>query len=150
MAAKIVGPDLTKLKGEIQTRGPLKGAFEFPQFGYYRKTKKKPCAWNEKDKPFPTGRVELDVVTGRDAEAVGVRAGPALRLCIRENEVAPIVPVDSPDEAQAIGAAYRDCVVAGNDKKACALDKLEKFRGIKPDAVHFGAAPRRRRRKAKR
>jgi len=136
--------NLSRIRGKVVTKMSRSGGFEFPKFGFYRKTTKKPCAWNEKDKPFPVGRVELDIVTDRDAKAVGVRAGPALRLCIKENTPAPIIPVDSPDEAQKIGTEFRDCVVGGGDRKECALEKLEKFRGIKPADVRFAGMRRKK------
>ena len=124
------------------------GADVFPAFGFYRKTKKKPCAWGEKNKPFPTGRVELDIVTNRDAAALGVKPGPALRLCLEGNEEAPIVNVDTPEEALKIGADFRDCVVGGTtDKKACALDTLKRMRGLSPAQVKFAGAPKRSRSK---
>lgn len=136
-------------------RGPIdppigKGAFEFPRFGFYRKTKKKPCAWGEKEKPFPKGRVELDIVTDRDAADLGVKPGPALRLCLEGNAPAPIINVESPIEAMKIGMEFRDCVVADSkDKKACALDTLKRFRGLNPDQVKFAGVPKRRRSRAK-
>jgi hypothetical protein len=129
------------------------GADVFPDFGFYRKTKKKPCAWGEKNKPFPTGRVELDIVTNRDAAALGVKPGPALRLCLEGNEEAPIVNVDTPEEALKIGANFRDCVVGGKankdkqEKKACALKTLKDTRGLSPKQVKFAGAPKRSRSK---
>ena len=124
------------------------GAFEFPQFGFYRKTKKKPCAWGEKNKPFPTGRVELDIVTDRDAADLGVKPGPALRLCIGPNEAAPIVNVDKPTDAMEIGQLFRDCVVnEGKDQTSCALRTLKDKLGLSANQVKFAGAPKRRRSK---
>ncbi len=148
--------NLSLIKGSLVIKQSGSKEFDFPEFGFFRKTKKTPCAWGKvkgKEKPVPPGRVELDIVTGRDAERLGVKSGPALRLCLDKNTVAPIVSVASPEEAREIGAAFRDCVIkngtGASEKKTCALDTLRKMRGISEESVRFAGVrktARRRRR----
>ena len=130
--AKINAPSVEAIRGQIPKRGSFKD-FRFDEFGYFRKSKKTPCAWQEKDKPFPKGRTELDIVSNEAAEELGVRPGPALRLCYEKNRPAPIISVDDPYTAQEIAADFRDCVVNGEgDTRSCAARTLERKRPGQP------------------
>lgn len=133
-------PDLSLITGRVISeraeKATEKKRLDFDEYGYYRKTKKKPCEWAQKDKEFPAGRTELEIVSDRDAKSLGVPAGPALRLCINKNEKAPIIHVRDPEEAREIGTLFRNCVMSGGkDKMACAADVLGKKRPGEP--VHL-------------
>lgn len=121
-------PDVSVVKGSItQTILPNK-PYSFDEFGYYRKSgEKKPCSWvvNKKNpKPFPVGRVELEMVTNEKAAKLGIPNGPALRLCYGKDEASPVVSVKTPDEALKIAKQFRDCAVKGDDKRTCAVKAL--------------------------
>lgn len=121
-------PDVSAIKGTIrQTILPNK-PFSFDEFGYHRKSgEKRPCSWvvNKKNpKPFPNGRVELEMVTNEKSARLGIPAGPALRLCYGKDEASPVVSVKNPADALRIAKKFRDCAVLGDDKKECAVKAL--------------------------
>lgn len=122
-----------------------KQKYAFDEFGYYRKTSKKPCQWMG-TKPMHKGRVELDVISERDAEKLGVPAGPAIRLCIKPNEAAPFISVKDPEEALRIATAFRDCAVAGGDVRKCGIDTVSRMRGVRAEDVRFAGNKKRTRR----
>jgi hypothetical protein len=157
IGAPSAAPDMRAIRGDAvllsarersgAAMSERKQKFEYPQFGYYRKSKAKPCAY-VKGKPLPPGHLELVMVPDRDAPELGVPAGPALRICLGQEKPGPIISVKDPIEAKAIGDAYKKCAVGeGKDKEACAAKVFGNARPNQP--IHIAAAPKRRRRKAK-
>jgi hypothetical protein len=151
-------PDVRVIRGDLAVRSARekagaalsskKGQFQYDQFGYYRKSKKKPCGYVPGKTP-PLGHMELEMVSNRDAESMGIPAGPALRLCIRQSEPGPIVHVRDPEEAKRIGDAYKACLTGeGKDKESCAVGVLKKARPGQD--IHLAGVRKKTTRKARR
>lgn len=129
--------------------------FVFPKYGFYRKTDKPPCEWKIQykkgggktgGKPMHRGRVELAMITNEEAGKLGVRPGPAVRLCVTANKPAPIVSVSDPGDALKIAEAFRDCVADKRKSvKQCGLTTIAKARGIPDTQVQIAGLGIRRR-----
>lgn len=121
-------PDVSVIKGSIKQTIMENKPFSFDEYGYHRKSgEKKPCSWvvNKKTpKPFPSGRVELEIVTNDKAERLGLSPGPAVRLCYGKDQPSPLVSVKNPKDALKIASKFRDCAVGGTDKETCAIEAL--------------------------
>jgi hypothetical protein len=137
------GPDISAITGDVQSKlSAERGDFVFGTFGFYRKTKKKPCAWDGA-KPMHRGRVELEIVSNESAAELGVKPGPAIRLCIKPNQPAPIVSVSDPVEALAIATKFRDCAVKKkSDPRACGINTIAKARKIPAAKVRIAGLGR--------
>lgn len=55
-------------------------------------------------------KVELDFLSEAQAKKRGTTPGPNLRLCVKEGEVAPLIPLSDPREAITIRDAFAKCV----------------------------------------
>jgi len=144
-AAKL--PDLSVVTGpagEVNEAHEKKG-FVFPQYGFYRKTTKKPCVLDEGRK-FVPGRIDLEIFSDTTATAEGVKPGPTLRFCTAPNAKGPVVSVDTPMQAVELVKEYQKCVNDGEGTEACAVKLSEKTTG----GVKLAGARRRSSRKAAR
>lgn len=144
-------PDLSKITGDAGPRDIFptakKTEYRFESTGFYRKTKKAPCKWDYKGKAFPPGRVEFEIVSDEAAKRLKVKAGPSVRICLEKDKPGPLIAVDNPAEAAAIGAAFRDCMGdgSGKAKTTCSTEVLSKFRP--GQNVPIAGAPKAGRRK---
>ena len=120
--------NLKKIHGSLSSKLSNLTSYSWDKYGYHRKSgEKKPCSWvvNKKNpKPFPVGRVELEMVTNDKAERLGLKIGPAIRLCYGKDQASPVVSVKTPQEALKIAQDFRDCAIKGTDKETCAVDAL--------------------------
>ena len=68
--------NLSKIKGTLSSKLANLPQYSWDEYGYHRKSgEKKPCSWvmNKKNpKPFPVGRVELEMVTNDKADRLGL------------------------------------------------------------------------------
>jgi hypothetical protein len=102
----------------------------FPEYGYFTGGEKKPCAWAFK-KPFAP-RVELEIVTDKKAQKLGVPTGPAIRLCYAKDTAAPLVHVKTVKEAVDFGNHYLACLKSdGKSKQAAEACSLKTAEGLK-------------------
>lgn len=119
---------LSKIQGTLTSKLANLPKYSWDKFGYHRKSgEKQPCSWvinKKKPKPFPVGRVELEVVTNDKAERLGLPVGPAIRLCYGKDQPSPLVSVKDPVKALKIAKDFRDCAVKGDDKEKCAIEAL--------------------------
>lgn len=123
-------PDVSMFKDmPIEDVLAKRSRYSFDQYGYHRKSgEKQPCSWvvNKKNpKPFPTGRVELEMVTNDKAARLDLPVGPAIRLCYGKDQPSPLVSVKRPQDALKIAQSFRDCAVKGTDKETCAIEALD-------------------------
>lgn len=133
---------LDEVTGPMNTPLVAKKENFFPKFGFHRKSgEKKPCAWMFPGKPWPGYRVELEMVTDKKSAKLGIKSGPAVRLCFGEDEPGPLVSVSSPEDAIKIGRNFLDCIEKdGESAKACAFEKTK-------DVPHTIAGLRRRKKR---
>lgn len=128
-----------KEREEVITTGEglRAGPYNFNKYGYFLKTEKKSCSWGF-DRPFPTGRTELEMVSPGRAKELGVKPGVVLRLCFGEDQPGAMIPVKTPQEALKNATKFRDCVVGGEEAQKCAI-------GTAGEPLRLGAMKTRRR-----
>lgn len=113
---------ISGVSGKITNRLEKAPRFSFPEYGFRIKTgMKKPCEWDY-DRAPPKARIEFETVTDDGAAKLGVKPGPALRLCFGVDQPGVLVNVSTPKEAVEIGKNFRDCSSGEKSAKSCALD----------------------------
>lgn len=128
-------PSVKLVKGgfkNVDEKKETEEGFSFPNFGYFRKTAKRPCLLDP-GKKLQSGRVELDIITNEESKLTGIRSGPVLRLCVEGNAPGPTLPVVTPYDAQKIADKFAECAEKGSKSRdQCGIDTFKQFLPGKP------------------
>lgn len=140
-AATGKAPSVKNVKGgfkDVDEKKESEEGFSFPNFGYFRKTAKRPCLLDV-GKKLQSGRVELDIVTNEESKLTGIRSGPVLRLCVEGNQPGPTLPVVTPYDARKIADKFSECAESGSKSRdQCGIDTFKAFLPGKPVWVTGG------------
>jgi hypothetical protein len=131
--------DTSLAKGEHATDPKYNVKLSFPEYGFAAKVEKKPCVWKYERAFQP--RVEMEIVTGKKADKLGVPAGPSIRLCHTKNAPGPLIPVQNVGTAVRIGEQFLKCSKTESDAKECAL------KSAKGQPYKIAGSPRRKARR---